>query len=278
MIFQQLIFGETPYYVGYRKNAPFPVHKHYEIELFFCLEGHYDITINYEKYALNPGYLAIIGSKIPHELPESNLNHDSECLVVEIGPAMLGEHFSLLENEAFPSPVLNLNLPEYKKLYDLLLEINKNRENSKLTQFAGLETKGNIYKVCAYMFENLVKSSSASNTTKKVTAIMNIENSLHYIHTNYDKKLSVEDVASMCGYSKSNFCKIFKNITGDTFHNVLNAHRVKIASIFLKTTNQSIEEVSSKVGFTDAKSFCRIFKQIKGITPGTYRKIKTTQK
>lgn len=270
MIYQQLLLGEPPYLIGYRKNASFPVHKHYEIELFFCLEGKYELLINHEEYILNKGELAIIGSMIPHGLPETNSKYDSECLVIEVGPTMLGEYFSHLENEAFPDPIFNLNSPEHQYLYDLLSETYRLFE--KKFQFAPLSQKGNIYKICAYIFENFVKINSNSNATKKVSAIMNIENCLDYIYTNYDKRLTVEDIAQICGYSKSNFCKIFKNITNDTFHNVLNSHRVKVACLLLKNSSLSVDEISAKVGFLDAKSFCRIFKKLKGITPGTYRK------
>ena len=272
MIYQPLQLGEPPYYIGYRENAPFPVHKHYEIELFYCVEGKYDIIINHEEYILNEGELAIIGSMIPHELPETNFKYDSTCLVIEVGPTMLGEHFSHLENEAFPDPIFNLNLPEHKQLGELLAEANMLRKSN--SQFSSLAQKGNVYKICAYIFENFVKSNSNSNATKKVTAIMNIENCLDYIYTHYNEKLTIEDVASICGYSKSNFCKIFKSITDKTFHNVLNTHRVKVATVLLKNSTFSIEEISTKVGFSDAKSFCRIFKEIKGVTPGTYRKNK----
>ena len=69
-----------------------------------------------------------------------------------------------------------------------------------------------------------------------------------------------------------NFCKIFKTITGDTFHSILNRHRIEIACLRLKIAGEPVERIAAEVGFADAKSFCRVFKAQMGISPGAYRK------
>ena len=98
------------------------------------------------------------------------------------------------------------------------------------------------------------------------------EKALEIIRLEYAEPLSIDAVSRTCGYSKSNFCTIFKSITGETFHGVLNRHRVDVACLHLESTNLTIEEVSERVGFADAKSFCRVFKKTKGMTAGEYRK------
>jgi YesN/AraC family two-component response regulator len=79
-------------------------------------------------------------------------------------------------------------------------------------------------------------------------------------------------VAERNGYSKSNFCRVFKRITGNTFHDILNQRRVEVAGFLLVQTNLDLEEIAQQVGFLDAKCFCRVFKKYTGKTPGTYRK------
>ena len=78
--------------------------------------------------------------------------------------------------------------------------------------------------------------------------------------------------ADLAGYGKSNFCKIFKAITGDTFHNVLNRHRIENAYMYLSETDMTVADIGSEVGFSDTKSFCRVFKSIIGSTAGEYRR------
>ena len=268
MLYQKMLIGNNPYFVSFNKVSSFTKHRHSEIELSYCAKGAYDIIIDRKLYHLNEGDLAIISSMISHEIPE-NQDTDSIALIIEVGPAMLNNYFDLLSSESFPDPIININ--ENKELYLLLNEtISMLEENYT---FSELIIKGNIYKICAYILKNFVNQNDVSNTSKTLKSISNIEKSLEIIYNNFDTELNIDDISRFCGYSKSNFCKIFKKITGDTFHNVLNNHRVTVSCNLLKETNYSVESIATQVGFADAKSFCRVFKQIKGITPGTYRKL-----
>ncbi|MBQ8249989.1 MAG: helix-turn-helix transcriptional regulator [Clostridia bacterium] len=102
--------------------------------------------------------------------------------------------------------------------------------------------------------------------------IVKIEKAIEIIYNRYSEPLDIESVSAECGYSKSSFCKIFKEITGETFHSVLNRHRIEIACMHLKNSNASVEEIALNAGFSDLKSFCRVFKKITGESSGSYRK------
>lgn len=272
MIYQKLHIGDPPYLIGYRTIVGYPVHKHPEVELYYCLSGSYDIIINRVRYTVSKGQLAIVGSMFSHEVLDSVEFSDSRAVVVEIGPTMLGDYFDAFKNENFPDPIFDLNTPKYDELRQLFEETAQLHVNT--TAISKLIVMGNVYRISAYVLNDFIEENDNSNVTKKINSIAAIEKALDHIYNNYEQKLSVEEAAEICGYSKSNFCKIFKNITGETFHNVLNNHRVKNACTLLKSTDLSIEEIAFRVGFNGSKSFCRIFKEIKGTSPGSYRKNK----
>lgn len=270
MIYQNLHLGDPPYIIGYRKNAPCPLHCHPEIELFYCTYGEYDISIDQTTYRLRQGDLVIIGSMIPHELPESNLSLKSKSLVIEVGPVMLGKSFQQLSSHTFSQPIYSLRQAPYRELYALLQETDFYRENP--SPFSNLIIRGNIYKIFAYILKEFTVQSDNTHRFKKALSSVMIENALEHIYHNYTQPLLVENVADLCGYSKSNFCKIFKQITGKTFHTVLNDHRIKVACVLLQETQLSVENIAAQVGFSDSKSFCRSFKSTLGTTPSSYRK------
>jgi AraC-like DNA-binding protein len=81
----------------------------------------------------------------------------------------------------------------------------------------------------------------------------------------------VDDAANATGYGKSNFCKIFKLAYGESFHKILNRHRIENACYFLGETDFSVAEIAEKVGFIDIKTFYRVFKQVTGRTPCEFR-------
>jgi YesN/AraC family two-component response regulator len=131
---------------------------------------------------------------------------------------------------------------------------------------------GNIYKIFAIILSQFTEISA--DVTKDMKAVANIEKALDLISRSYAEPITVDMAANLTGYGKSNFCKIFKNIVGDTFHNVLNRKRIENALVYLEETAMPVAEISSAVGFSDVKSFCRVFRSITGKTAGEARKIK----
>ena len=133
--------------------------------------------------------------------------------------------------------------------------------------------QGNLYKICHYLIELLyISKATKEHGNKDLRRVENVDKALDLIYYNYHEAITLEDAAALSGYGKSNFCKIFKNITGDTFHNILNKQRVEVACNLLSETNLPISEIAQKVGLCEPKTFCRVFKSFMGVTPGTYRK------
>lgn len=270
MMYQDLYLGDPPYLIGYRQSGSFPLHCHPEIELYYCTEGSYLLRIDQTEYFLKKGDLAIIGSMVPHELPESDPSIQAKALVLEVGPVMLGNYFQQLAGNPFSHPMY-FNLQEsHRELFELLEETEYLRENP--TPFSNLMIRGNLYKIFAYILKDCTAQSEDSHRSKKMMSVLHVETALEHIRNNYAQPIPVEEVATLCGYSKSNFCKIFKQITGQTFHAVLNDHRLRVACTLLREAQLSVEQIALQVGFSDAKSFCRGFKAVYGISPGEYRK------
>jgi len=59
---------------------------------------------------------------------------------------------------------------------------------------------------------------------------------------------------------------------GTSYQKILSQVRQELTHHYLKDTDLTLEEISSKVGFNDTSSFHRIFKQWSGCTPAVYRK------
>lgn len=271
MLYQKMITGDKPYYISLRPMTYFKKHKHPEIELAYCLEGSYQINIDNKLYQMEKGSFAIIGSMISHEIICDDLPK-SKVLVIELGPIMMENYFSMLSKTNFPNPVINLSESNHKELYALLIETISYLEN--FTTFAELLIKGNLYKIFSLLLRDFAQENDCTDFSKKLRFVSLMETAMEYIRMHYNENIKIETVANICGYSKSNFCKTFKQLLDQTFHDTLNNYRINIACIFLTETNDSIEDIATQTGFIDSKSFCRVFKQKKGMSPGQYRKSK----
>ena len=92
------------------------------------------------------------------------------------------------------------------------------------------------------------------------------------VKTRYAEKLTVEGAASLAGYSKAHFMRVFKEETGQTFVGYLNDYRLTAATYFLRETDESIGNIAVSCGFDNGSYFIRRFRARYGKTPSEYRK------
>jgi transcriptional regulator GlxA family with amidase domain len=93
-----------------------------------------------------------------------------------------------------------------------------------------------------------------------------------WIEENFDRRISVEDVASQTHMSKRNFIRRFKRATHNTPLEYLQRVKVEAAKKLLEQEDQQINSLMYKVGYQDEKTFRRVFKRYTGLTPQDYRK------
>jgi len=95
---------------------------------------------------------------------------------------------------------------------------------------------------------------------------------LEYIHKNYSKNESLEELSDHFGVSMSHLSRLIKKETASTFTDYINKLRINEAKQLLETTNNSLTSIYECVGFNNRNTFIRLFKQIVGTTPSEYRK------
>lgn len=96
---------------------------------------------------------------------------------------------------------------------------------------------------------------------------------LDYIVTHYREDLSLETVADQLQMSRSYLSTYFRDKTGMTFTDYLNALRMSKAKDLLNSGEDiRISEVAAEIGYRNVNSFIRMFKKICGVTPGEYRR------
>lgn len=93
-----------------------------------------------------------------------------------------------------------------------------------------------------------------------------------YLENNYDKDISLHEVASLVHMSEGHFCRSFKKQTGKNFLEHLTQVRIDKAKPLLADMRLKMYEVSEKVGYRDSRYFSQIFRKITGETPSEYRK------
>jgi len=93
-----------------------------------------------------------------------------------------------------------------------------------------------------------------------------------YFEENYHRDISLDKVSKSIHLSKHHFIRIFKEIVGISPMKYLLDVRLSAAKDLLSKTGMSIKEIAGEVGYENALTFSRVFKNSENISPTEYRK------
>ncbi len=99
-----------------------------------------------------------------------------------------------------------------------------------------------------------------------------LEKVLSFIHEKYAQSIRLSDLAGLCYMTEAHFCRIFKDLLGESFVSYINRYRINKAAALMKASELSKKEIAARVGFSDLSYFSRQFKKYKGESPRSYIK------
>jgi len=91
-----------------------------------------------------------------------------------------------------------------------------------------------------------------------------------YVRQNLDKRLSLNEVASVFGFSPNYLSQLFARWGESGFVEFVTAARINAAKELMTATDLKIYEISERVGFESAFYFSKVFKKVEGVTPRAY--------
>ncbi len=127
------------------------------------------------------------------------------------------------------------------------------------------ECIGGFYIFLQKLYSCLIKTQKESSNSPFLPAIK-------YIEENCTKKIPVQYLASLCGYSQSRFFALFKSTYGCTPIEYKNNILIHKAINILTKTDKTIEETANELEFSSSSYFRKIFKSITGKNPKDIRK------
>ena len=98
-----------------------------------------------------------------------------------------------------------------------------------------------------------------------------IRESRRYVQEHLYSRISEDELASSLGVSQPYLSVYFSRTTGETFRSYVNRTRNDEAKKLLES-GMSIDEVSETLGYSDYRSFHRIFKRMNGESPSQWKK------
>ena len=92
-----------------------------------------------------------------------------------------------------------------------------------------------------------------------------------YINMNYARNITIDELSSVSGYSKSRFSHLFSETMRTTPIKYQNKLRLESARSALLAADLSVGEIASLCGFEDQLYFSRVFRKEFGVPPSEYK-------
>ncbi len=98
-----------------------------------------------------------------------------------------------------------------------------------------------------------------------------IRTAVDYINAEYQRPISLQEIADTCHFSPNAFCRWFKQNMGLTFVDYLNKVRLTHVCQLLTSTDLPINQIAVQAGFDNISTLNRLFQAKLGTSPGKYR-------
>ena len=124
-----------------------------------------------------------------------------------------------------------------------------------------------------FLFLDQLVQSSAGRQRQSQRRLRDfyMKEALSFIEQNYQRDISIEDIAAFCGLNRSYFGKVFRDSMGESPQAFLLHYRMARAAQMLKETALPIGTISTMVSYANQLHFSRAFKSVYGVAPRTYR-------
>jgi AraC-like DNA-binding protein len=88
----------------------------------------------------------------------------------------------------------------------------------------------------------------------------------------YAEPLDIPTLAGIAHVSEAHFIRTFRSVFGETPHRYLQRRRVERAMFLLRSTDRSVTDICTAVGFSSLGTFSRVFRDVVGEPPSVHRR------
>lgn len=255
----------------------YPWHFHSEYEIVYVLKSSGKRFVADSAEPFGKGDITLLGSNLPHFWKNEDVNNPDDPNHVNAIVVQFHKDFFREEINSYPEfhrirELLNkaargisFSAPSSDKIGRMLKKLLKLNELERMLYFIKLldaMARVENYRLLASKAYHIEEHRELNNRLDKI---------MHFINTNYQRKITQQEIASKIGMTSAAFCRYFKEKTGKGFIFFVNEMRIGYACKLLIEGKLSISQICFECGFNNLSNFNRMFKRQIGVTPGEYQ-------
>ncbi|MCE3204024.1 helix-turn-helix transcriptional regulator [Paenibacillus sonchi] len=252
----------------------FPHHWHEHLEFLFIESGEAVFECGRTPFSVRAGDLIAVNSNELHY--GISASDDLLYYAIIADTALLHSAASDSAETKFIAPIqqnrllFSNHVSGDQHISDCALTIIRELERRELGY--ELAVKAELYRLLALLLRRHgVTELSQAEQTRRIQTIERFAPVLRHIDTHYQEPIFVEGLAALAGLSRFHFSRLFKELTGHTVSEYVNAVRLDRADYMLRHTQLTVSEIAAATGFNDIYYFSRTFKKHKQRTPSSVR-------
>lgn len=235
-------------------------HLHASYEILVPYSGIVRARIDSEERIVKPGEMLVLFPGIPHSYAQSE---DAEGLMILFTGKLLSDSAEEWQEMHPAQPIIPLSSVDWDVTYCL-------------DRMATMSTIGEIDEALAQaylslMFVWLAPALSLTRNARTVNTDL-LYRAMQYMTQNMSQPLSLRTTARALGVNTYYLSHVLNERLHMGFRAYLNALRIDRARRYLRVTSRSIEEIAVACGFTNLRTFDRVFAERCQCTPRDFRK------
>lgn len=253
-------------------------HWHAEIEIGYVEAGVILLECGNRKYTLSEGDLFFINTNVLHAMNNQNPGEIAVFRSIAFDSSVISSNTESVYYKRYLHPIIhstNFRDFAWKSNSELFPKLDRIiRDAWEIINLEPMDYEISVRNLLSDFFavlRHVNKKDTATNTSANLLIEDRVQLILNYIHTNYAKNITLDDLAAVSNVSKSEVLRCFKSIINISPIKYLKNFRLQNAAYMLKNSSYSIQTIYELCGFDSNSYFSKSFKEVYHCSPREYR-------
>lgn len=251
----------------------FPMHLHDDLEVILVLDGSVSVKCGYQEQVLKEGDVFLANKRELHSLHKTK--EPNIVMMLHINMEYFKKYYDELNDAFFVMDMEHKQIDGIETLRTLMASIMMEMlQKGYQYEEKVIESVHNLITclLSDFVFQDNAEIIAGERNRNDAVLAARLHRVIEYMYANYDRKLTLNEIADNEGLSLFYLSHVIKDMTGMSFQDLLSYIRVEASEKLVLGTPRKIGAISEDVGFSAVRYYIKHFEQWYGMHPLDFRK------